>query len=193
MRYVRVMKHKRALLNLVVAAGLTLAPITAAGQQNDGASAEALLEELARPDQERWQRLERQILREWERSGSAVADYLYQRGQAALAEGDTRAAIDHLSAVIDHAPDFAEAWHARATAWYLENRLGLALADLERALALNPRHFGVLSGVGAILEQLDRPEEAREAYEAALALHPHRPSLREALERLAQVTGGRDA
>jgi hypothetical protein len=52
-----------------------------------------LLSELARPDQERWARIERQIMREWSRSGSAVTDYLFQRGQEALRSGRTEAAI----------------------------------------------------------------------------------------------------
>lgn len=147
--------------------------------------------ELARPDQDRWQRIERQIQREWSRSGSAVADYLFQRGQEALSAGETEAAIAHFSAVIDHAPDFPEAWNARATAWFMANRLGPAMADIEEVLARNPQHFGALSGLGAILEQVDRPEAARAAFAAALALHPHRPGLRQAVERLDRALAGR--
>lgn len=187
------MKHRHAFLNLVVAAGLALTPLPALAQAADvpAADLETLMSELARPDQERWMRIERQILREWSRSGSAVADLLFQRGQAALRTGNTDAAIDHFSAVIDHAPDFAEGWNARATAYFMANRLGQSMADVERVLALNPRHFGALAGMGAILEQVGRLEQARTAYEAALALHPHRPSLRDALARLDLALAGR--
>lgn len=135
-------------------------------------------------------RIERQIQREWSRSGSAVADYLFQRGQEALRAGQTDAAIAHFSAVIDHAPEFVEAWNARATAWFMANRLGPSMADLEEVLTRNPQHFGALAGLGAILEQVERPEAAREAYAAALALHPHRPGLRQAVERLERALTG---
>ncbi|KPQ07641.1 MAG: Tetratricopeptide repeat/TPR repeat [Rhodobacteraceae bacterium HLUCCA12] len=180
-----------AILNLVVAAAIGLAAPVVQAQDARAPDVESLLEQLAQPDQDRWVRIERQIQRAWSQSGSAVADYLFQRGQDALREGDTGAAIAHFSAVIDHAPDFAEAWNARATAFFMENRLGPAMADIEEVLARNPDHFGALAGMGAILEQVDRPEAAREAYSAALALNPHRPSLRQAVERLERDLAGR--
>ena len=189
-RYLGVMKHRRPFLNLVVAAAIGFLPMGGAAQAPGGDLAR-LMAELARPDQDRWQRIERQIQREWNRSGSAVADYLFQRGQEALREGQAEAAIDHFSAVIDHAPEFTEARHARATVWFMTNRLGPAMADLEAVLARNPQHFGALAGLGAILEQVDRPEAARAAYSAALELHPHRPSLRQAVERLDRTLAGR--
>jgi tetratricopeptide (TPR) repeat protein len=180
------MARKRVILNLVVAAGLALSPLPVAAQSNgaSGTDIDQLLSELARPDQERWARIERQIMREWSRSGSAVTDYLFQRGQEALRSGRTEAAIAHFSAVIDHAPDFAEAWNARATAWYQANRLGQSMADIEEVLARNPNHFGALSGMGIILEQLELYEQARDAYAAAEAIHPHRPAIKDALARL---------
>jgi len=186
------MKHRRIILNLVVAAAIGFLPMGAAAQAQDlpAADLDTLMAELARPDQERWMRIERQIQREWSRSGSSVADYLFQRGQEALRAGQTEAAIAHFSAVIDHAPDFAEAWNARATAWFLANRLGPSMADIEQVLARNPRHFGALSGMGTILEQVGRLNEARTAYGAALALHPHRPGLRQAVERLDRALAG---
>jgi tetratricopeptide (TPR) repeat protein len=178
-----------AALAVLLALGLT-APL-AAQEREAPADVAALLDQLADPAQERWRRIERQILREWARSGSATADYLFQRGQAALQAGQPEAAIAHFSAVIDHAPDFTEAWNARATAWYMANRLGQSMADIEVVLSREPRHFGALAGLGMILEQTDRLEAARAAYAAALAVHPHRPQLREALARLDLALAGR--
>ena len=152
---------------------------------------EQLLGDLARPDQQRWRRIERQILREWSRSGSAVVDYLFQRGQEALRAGEPRAAIAHFSAVIDHDPDFAEGWNARASAYYMDNRLGQSMADLEQALARNPRQFAALAGMGTILEQVGELERAQAAFAAAHALNPHRDSVREALARLELALSGR--
>ena len=184
------MKRTRAILNLAVAAYLAVVP-GAVVAQDAPPDVRQLLSELARPDQTRWMRLERQILREWSRSGSAVVDLLFQRGQEALAGGRPEEAIGHFTAAIDHAPAFAEAWNARATAFFMANRLGPSLADVRQTLALNPDHFGALAGLGAILERLDMPDQARAAYAEAARLNPHRPSIRDALTRLDLARAGR--
>ena len=88
-------------------------------------------------------------------------DLLLQRGQEAMEAGDLDAAIEHFTALTDHAPDFAEGWNARATAFFQDERYGPALADIERTLALNPDHFGALMGLAMILEQLDRCPKMR--------------------------------
>ena len=67
---------------------------------------------------------------------------------------------------------------------------GQSIADIERVLALNPRHFGALTGLGMIYERLDMDEAALRAYRAAIAVHPFRPDLKEAIERLEAKTGG---
>ena len=188
------MKRTRRGLNLVVAAcaALVLLAAPAAAQERpEPVDVSALLDRLADPGEQGWRRIERQILREWARSGSATVDFLFQRGQGALQAGDTDAAIAHFSAAIDHAPDFTEAWNARATAFYMANRLGPSMADIEVVLSREPRHFGALAGLGMILEQTDRLEAARAAYAAALAVHPHRAQMREALDRLELALAGR--
>lgn len=190
------MKQARAFLNPVVAATLTLAslclgpavfPLPAQAQEAD---VELLLDQLADPAQDRWMRIERQILNAWGQSGSASVDYLFQRGEAALQAGQAAEAIDHFSAVLDYAPDFAEAWNGRATAYFLANRIGQSLADIEQVLRLNPRHFGALAGLGIILEQLERPEEALEAYRASLAIHPHQQQVIDSVQRLELASAG---
>lgn len=143
-----------------------------------------LFAELADPDNLRWQRTESDILREWSRSGSAAMDMLLKRGQQAMEAGDTEAAIAHLTALTDRAPDFAEGWNARATAYFMAGLYGPSLADIGRVLTLEPRHFGALSGLGMILEQTGNAEGALAAFRAARAIHPHRPDLDEAVKRL---------
>lgn len=187
------MKQVRQGLNLAVAAVaavLALALPAPAQERAAPADVAALLDELAQASPGGARRIERQIARAWAQSGSAAADYLFQRGEAALQAGDPEAAIAHLSAVIDHAPDFTEAFAARARAYYMANRLGQALADLETVLRAEPRHFEALAGLGLILEQIERPEDARAAYAAALAVHPNYAQMREALTRLDLALAG---
>lgn len=183
MRYNQTMGICGRILNPVVAALVVGLAVTGPGFAQD-ANELTLLDQLRDPDLENWRRVERQLVREWSRSGSASADLLLQRGREAMGRGDTRAAIDHLSALIDHAPDFAEGWYARATAWFMARNYGLALSDLEQALLRNPDHFAALIGLGRILEDLERYDDARHALEAAAAIHPHRDDVKAALQRL---------
>ncbi|MDU8913786.1 tetratricopeptide repeat protein [Aestuariicoccus sp. MJ-SS9] len=129
-------------------------------------------------------RLERDVQREWSKSGSAAMDLLLKRGQDALEVDDLPAALDHLTALTDHAPDFAEGWHALALAYYQSERFGPAMDALERTLALNPDHFGALRGVGAVMEQVGQPERAYDAYSRVLALRPFDEDVQAALDRL---------
>jgi tetratricopeptide (TPR) repeat protein len=152
----------------------------------------ALLEALRDPSNRTWRRTERQIVQEWSRSGSAAMDLLLQRGRDALRDGDTEAAIAHLTALTDHAPDFAEGWNARAIALFNAREFGPALADIARALTLNPHHFGALSGLAMILEETGDKPRALAAYRAALAIHPRLDGAAERADRLAAEIEGQD-
>lgn len=182
------MRWTRTILNSAVAAALTLtAPVVAA---QEPARVDELLSLLAQPDNEGWRRIERQIITEWSRSGSAAMDLLLQRAREAMRADDMPAAVAHLTALTDHAPDFAEGWNLRATAWFRSGQLGPSLADLERALTLNPHHFGALAGLGAILSETGDKTGALRAYKAALAIHPHLEQVSRAAERLETELAG---
>ncbi|MDE9449145.1 tetratricopeptide repeat protein [Aliiroseovarius sp. Z3] len=152
---------------------------------------ERLFALLADADDSNWKALEDEIWELWSQSGSDAFDLLLERGRKAMDDGDFDVAIEHLSALTDHAPDFAEGWNARATAFYLSGRLGLSLDDIARVLVLEPRHFGALSGLGIILEELGDDRGALEAYRHSLAIHPQNPRIKEAVKRL-EMGAGRD-
>lgn len=149
-----------------------------------------LYDRLAQADAGQAPRIEGQIQTEWSKSGSPAMDLLLQRGYDAIEDGRPEVAIEHFTALIDHAPNFAEAYHGRATAYYLTGRYGPALDDLAHALDLNPRHFGAMRGFAVMLEELGRPEEALEVYKAALEIHPHLESVPESVARLEAELGG---
>lgn len=137
-----------------------------------------------------WERIETRIQDIWAKSGSDSIDLLLERGREAMDAGDFIKATEHFSALIDHAPEFAEAWNARATAYFLMGNYGLSIADVQQTLALNPRHFGALSGLGIMLEELGDPVNALKALKASQALHPHHAEINDAIERLEKQTGG---
>ena len=180
-------------LKPIVAAILILFAFFSEGQaqEADLTDESELLEALAQADEAQALRLDRRLQALWSKSGSASADLLLKRGRDALEEDDTRAAIEHLTALTDHAPDFAEGWHARASAFFGADMYGLAAADLERTLALNPNNYNAIFGLGLILEALDRPEQAYEAYSRALAIHPHHEEVTKAVNRLKPHIAGK--
>lgn len=137
-------------------------------------------------------RIEREIWIEWSKSGSPAMDLLLQRGRDAMALGDNKTAIEHFTAIIDHSPDFAEAWNARATAYFNAGDYGPSVADIGHVLTLNQRHFGALSGLGMILEETGKTERALEVYRAALALHPHLEGVQDAIKRLETEAEGQE-
>jgi tetratricopeptide (TPR) repeat protein len=164
---------------VLAATSLAVGPGHAASETLD-----QLYAELADPDNPDWQRVQADILREWSRSGSPSMDLLLKRGRDAINAGDLETAIEHLTALVDHAPDFAEGWNARATAYYLVGEFGPSISDIQHVLALNPHHFGALSGYGKILEALGKDDLAKRVYTASLAIHPHQEAIKQALEQL---------
>lgn len=137
-------------------------------------------------------RLAREIEERWSHSGSAAMDLLLVRGREAMEAQDWPRAVAHLTALTDHAPDWAEGWNLRATTFFLMDRYGPAIADIEQVLILEPRHFGALAGLGIMLEQLGEREAALDAFRRAQQVFPAEENVNAAIERLERETGERD-
>ncbi len=153
-------------------------------QQADSNDEAELLEQLVQAEPAQAIRIDRQLQSLWSQSGSASADLLLQRGRDALEMGDAATALEHLTALTDHAPDFAEGWHARASVFFGIERFGMAAADLERVLTLNPNQYDAIYGLGLIFETINEPQKAYDAYMRALAIHPHHEEVTSAVNRL---------
>jgi len=144
-----------------------------------------LFQDLAEADPSEAARLETQIINEWEKSGSPAMDLLLRRGKDALEGGQPEVAIEHFSALVDHAPNFAEGYYGRASSYYFLGLTGPALDDIAQTLRLNPRHFEAMRGLAIVMEDLDRPGDALEIYRMIMDIHPHSVQAIEASERLA--------
>lgn len=153
----------------------------------ESADIDDLFAQMQTAPAEQSNRIADQITTLWSDSGSASMDLLLKRGMGALEDGDAQAAIDHFSALVDHAPDFAQAYNARATAYFEAGYFGPALADIRTALALNPRHFEALTGLAVIQEAMEEPEAALQTYRAVLELVPNDEDVLEAVARLEGV------
>lgn len=177
-----------------LAVALALGAVPAAGQSLSAmterqAEVDSLLAELAQPGLPTWQAVEQKILSAWERSGSDTVDLLLQRGQDAIEADEPGKAVEHFSAAIDHAPDFAEAYQGRASVYFQQEEFGLALSDLQYTLALNPRHFGAMTGMGLVLEQMGETELALDILRRAQEINPHRETINKSVERLEHQLG----
>ncbi len=186
------MRVPAVILNRIVTALVPLFLTCAAAFAQDNAKLDDLFQRLKTAEAGEAGRIETEIWIEWSKSGSPALDLLLQRGKDAMDLGDFPAAIEHFSAIIDHDPDFAEAWNARATAFYMAGEFGPSVADIGHVLTLNPRHFGALSGLALILEETGKPERALEVYRAAIAIHPHMQGAAEAIERLEKEAEGQE-
>lgn len=150
----------------------------------DAAKVDELFDQLAQADAANAGVIEQTLFAELSRSGSDAMDLLLERGREALEAGDSQLAIEHFTALIDHAPEFAEGYNARATAYYHFGLLGAAMADIGTTLTFEPRHFGAMSGMALILEELGQPENALKILQSVKTIYPHMAGLDQRIERL---------
>lgn len=179
-------------LNRIVTALLAIVTFSLPALAAPNARVDGLFEQLQQADEKEARRIAGEIELEFEKSGSPAMDLLLRRGRDAIEAGDTAMAIEHLSALIDHAPGFVEAWHLRSVAFFKADRYGLALSDIEHALALEPRHYNVLYGLGVLLNEMNQPDLAQEAFSRVLAIHPHHEDVTSAMEDIKSQLGGAD-
>jgi hypothetical protein len=132
------------------------------------------------------------IERVWLRSGSETADLLMARAVAAVQGKDLPLALELLDKVVTIEPDWAEGWNKRATARFMANDTNGAMADIDRVLKLEPRHFGALSGMGFILEREGLDKRALEVFRHVLTIYPGLPDIKKLIDKLVPEVEGRD-
>ena len=100
------------------------------------------------------------------------AEVLYNRGNALLALGRPRDALDAYDRALLAKPDYAEALCNRGAALAELRRNDEALLSYDRLLAMRPDHAGALSNRGNALKALGRLDDALESYDRALTARP---------------------
>ena len=157
-------------------------------------STDQLFTTLAKPgDDATGAAVEAELERRWRDSGSDTIDLLMTWATEAIATKNFPRALDFLDAVTTLKPDYVEGWNRRATLFFLQDDYGKALSDLEKVLALEPRHFGALAGLGMILNEIDRKKEALLALQKAIAIDPYLDDqVRDTIKTLQPEIDGRD-
>ncbi|MDX1375638.1 MAG: tetratricopeptide repeat protein [Burkholderiales bacterium] len=120
----------------------------------------------------------------WSRSGDAETDRLLAGGTEIMQRGAYAEAIDVFSMVIARAPEFAEGWNKRATAYFLAGEYRKSIADCEEVFKRNPKHFGALSGNGQNWLALGELETARGYLKRALEVNPNLDGVAEMIRKI---------
>lgn len=166
-----VMSFARALLVLLV---LAVPRPAIAAEYADSAALDELFAQLrAAHSAPEADEISQQIWAYWLNPSDSVLANHMSRASDALHIGDLSTSLEVLTLVVTQYPDYSEGWNQRATLYYMLDDFEASLADIDKVLALEPRHYGALSGRVLIeLKQGKRAEALRDMV-AALAIHPY--------------------
>ena len=144
------------------------------------------------PDEDSAKAIEQRIWAVWTVSGSDTCNLLMARVKAATDAKDYDLALKLLDAVVEIKPDYVEGWNQRATIYYLKDDYAHAIADIGQVLKREPRHFGALSGLGVILQEIGDDKDALKAYRDALKIDPHLENIPDTVKELSIKVEGRE-
>lgn len=136
------------------------------------------------------QRTSRQIVQKLTDSGSDSINLLMERASEVMRKDDHAVALDILDQVVTLAPDYAEGWNRRATLFFSMRDFSRSIADVERVLELEPRHYGALSGLAAMLQVLGREKQALEVWYKVLEVYPANEQAQSAVIKLEEKLAG---
>lgn len=136
-------------------------------------SIERLLEDLKNPDEAIRNRATQELWRIWFYQKGVSGVEILQRCEGLIDSGDLKAAEMMLTDLIRDRPDFAEAWNRRAVLYYTMGLYRQAIADCEKAIELNPIHFGALHGLGLCHASVGDYRAAIRAFRRALEIQPY--------------------
>jgi tetratricopeptide (TPR) repeat protein len=126
----------------------------------------------------------------WLYSGSDTTNLLMERALQALNGKKPELALQILDGVVKLQPAYAEAWNRRAYVHFAQKDYSKALLDLQRVLALEPRHFKAINGLGTILREFGEKRGALKAYRMLLEVHPFAADAQQAVKELEREVEG---
>ena len=121
-----------------------------------------------------------------DRRGFRLTELLTQ-GSRLMNMGELSKAYELFTKIIVTEPDWSEAWNKRATVLYLMNRYQSSLNDIKITLALEPRHFGALSGQALNYIELKQYEKAIQSYRIAQKIYPLLDSAKKMIPELKKL------
>ena len=148
-------------------------PSAIAQTEREAAALDALFAGLkAAPDEAAARAITDQIWIYWTTPANAALAKRMREVLILRQRADFPAVIAALDAIIADYPTYAEGWNQRATIYYLIGNYERSLADIEKVLEFEPRHFGALVGRAVIYKTQGKQALAVKDMAAALAIHP---------------------
>jgi tetratricopeptide (TPR) repeat protein len=135
--------------------------------------------------------IQRAIWQVWLEAKTDKGDRLMALGIEEMHLGDLPQALHHFNYLVEQAPELAEGWNKRATILFMMGDYAGSVRDIQKTLALEPRHWGALSGLGQINMRLERVDEAIQAFEEAVAINPHLLGTKERIKQLKEFSKGK--
>ena len=126
----------------------------------------------AAPDAAAAKRIANGIWKLWLRAPDERAASRMNRNIKYRGYGEYWDSMDQIGHVIRRFPDYPEAWNQRAILHYLQRDHEASIRDCERALKLEPRHFGCMSGIARIHLERGARDEARRWLGRAREVYP---------------------
>ncbi|BCG70305.1 hypothetical protein MesoLj113a_14630 [Mesorhizobium sp. 113-1-2] len=167
------------------------APEAPAAPMTKQARLDKLFSDLKRERNEKAaERIAGNIWSEWFQSGSASIDLMMLWSQKAMDNQKFDVALDFLDQVVTLQPTYAEGWNRRATVHFMMKNYGKSMADIDRTLQLEPRHFGALSGLAQIMALTGHKQSALEAWQKVLAIYPMMRSAQDQVATLSEELAG---
>jgi tetratricopeptide (TPR) repeat protein len=180
----RINKHHHKPIMAALLLGVWFSTSVCAQSLSKPEQLDLLFEQLLEVELDEAELIERKILAEWNKSGSAAMDLLFRRGEYAMEAGTPDVALQHFTALIDHAPNFAAGYNGRASAYYQLGLYGPAFDDLRQVLVFEKRHFEAMKGVAVMLEEIGQQQDALEVWHQVHALLPTDPEVSAMIARL---------
>jgi tetratricopeptide (TPR) repeat protein len=186
LKAVRIVLQAIAVLPLAYA---LLAAPALADEARDKAALDRLFAELkVAPDAVTAHGIDQRIWLYWTTPSDALLARRMGEALAARRIGDIPGAIMLFNRLVEDYPTYAEAWNQRATMHYLASNFEASLADIDKVLEFEPRHFGALSGRAMIYLQQGKRALAIKSMAAAMKIHPFLHERRLFPELLLDVT-----
>ncbi|WP_183871069.1 hypothetical protein [Rhizobium sp. BK491] len=131
-----------------------------------------------------------QINAQFADSGSATINLLMQWADKAIQDKRNAAAMDYLDQVISLKPDYVEGWNRRATLNFAIGDYRKSMEDINQVLRIEPRHFGALAGMAAMLTERGNDALALKAWQRFLEVYPANRSAQEEADKLSEKIAG---
>lgn len=134
---------------------------------------EGLYKELKQSKSETSARLiEEKIWKTWIIGPNEEVTKLLAKAMERRRTYDFAGALAILNKIVEKTPEWAEVWNQRAFVLFLREEYDKSLEDTDRAIKLEPKHFGALAGKARILMSQGRTQLGQAALRKAIKIHP---------------------